>query len=406
MIQTEPFRHIPWVLALFWGALLAAAGYGATFMLTRHFIAFGGSEIDTGTVLAIAVAGTFLSLPITGAFATSFRPARCAAVGVGFVALAFALIALSDSADALGFAGGFALGCGWGAFYLAAPMALSRLVDDTVRAYWFLRFGAFQMAGIGLSPVFGEVMVTRLGMTTQSYFLVISASCCLACLLLLAFHWRTRNIGSSGTQADASWLRAIRAVLRSPSRTPIFMVALGAAAFGGAMTFQSSIVRGTALSPSLYFSVYTVTVVVARWLLAGSVNRLPPRISIPALISAMVIGLCLLFGAGEGLIASAAYYGSAALFGLGYGLAYPLIQARAVNDVGDRALQNAALTWFVIFYFAGLFGFPFLGGWIVVSFGVKALISGIIFAGSLELALAFRIGRRSAPQMLKRAGPQ
>ncbi|WP_406736634.1 hypothetical protein [Thioclava sp. GXIMD4215] len=142
MMQTESFRHIPWVFALFWGALLAAAGYGATFILTRHFIAFGGSEIDTGTVLAVAVAGTFLSLPITGTFATSFGPARCAAVGVGLVALAFALIALSESADVLGSAGGFALGCGWGAFYLAAPMALSRLVDDAVRAYWFRRRSA------------------------------------------------------------------------------------------------------------------------------------------------------------------------------------------------------------------------------------------------------------------------
>jgi MFS family permease len=406
MMQTEPSRHIPWVFALFWGALLAAAGYGATFVLTRHFIALGGSEIDTGYVLAVAVVGTFVSLPMTGSFAISFGAARCAAIGVGLVALAFALLAQSETLDALGLFGGFALGCGWGTFYLAAPMALSRLAEDTDRAYWFLRFGAFQMAGIGLSPVLGEFMVTRLGMSTRGYFLVVAASCCLACLLLFAFDRRTRRMGPTGRRADLSWLRDIGAVFRSPSITPIVMVALGAAAFGGVMTFQSSIVRGAALSPSTYFAVYTVTVVIARWLLAAPVNRLPSRISIPALIATMVVGLCLLFGAGSDVIGSAAHFGSAALFGIGYGLAYPLIQACAVNDVGDPALQNAALTWFVIFYFAGLFGFPFLGGWIVVSFGVEALIVGIIFAGAVELALAFRIGRRFAPQMVKRAGPQ
>jgi len=178
------------------------------------------------------------------------------------------------------------------------------------------------------------------------------------------------------------------------------MVALGATAFGGVMTFQSSIVRGAALSPSTYFTAYTVTVVLARWLLAGAVNRLPTHVSIPALLTTMVIGLCLLCGTRAGTIAAAAHVGSAALFGLGYGLAYPLIQARAVNDIGDPALQNAALTWFVIFYFAGLFGFPFLGGWIVVQLGVNTLITSTILAGAIELALGIR---RRAKQATKPA---
>lgn len=398
MMPNSSVPQIPSVFALFWGALLAAAGYGATFLLTRHFGALGGSEIDTGAVLATAAIGTFVSLPVTASFSGRFGAARCAATGSGLVAVAFVVLAGSERANIMGLFGGFALGCGWGAFYLAAPMALSRLVQDAQRAYWFLRFGAFQMAGIGLSPVLGELVVTRVGMSARIYFLIVAASCGLASLLLLRFARQTRHLCRREQGTDLSWLRAIGAVLSGPSRAPVLMVALGAAAFGGAMTFQSSIVKGADLSPSTYFSVYTVTVVVARGLFASTINRLPPHVSIPALLTAMVIGLCLLFGTGAGVFAPAMHVTSAALFGLGYGLAYPLIQARAVNDVRDPALQTAALCWFVIFYFAGLFGFPFLGGWIVVRFGVDALIVTTVAAGGLELALSLGAARRAVTE--------
>lgn len=391
MTPLDPSRPFPRVFALFWGAFLAAAGYGATFLLTRHFIAFGGTEVDTGAVLAAAVIGTFFGVPLTGTYAGRIGAARCAALGIGLNAVAFTLIALSDRASTVALVGGFALGCGWGTFYLAAPMSLSRLVNDEVRGYWFLRFGAFQMAGIGVSPVLGEVMVTQLSIGTTAFFFMVSAGCCLAALLLFAFDMRTRDIASVISGPNASWLSAVFGVLRSPARTPILMVGLGAAAFGGILTFQSSIVEGTSLTPGTYFAVYTCVVVGARWLLAGSISRISPAISIPMLLAVMILGICLLFATAFEPVAFAAHASSAALFGVGYGLVYPLIQARAANDVGDPGLQDAALTWFVIFYFGGLFGFPFLGGWIIVWLGAGALITATVFIGLLEFALGLGI---------------
>ena len=329
---------------------------------------------------------------IPGQCAGRIGAARCAALGIGLNAVAFTLIALSDRANATALVGGFALGCGWGTFYLAAPMSLSRLVNDEERGYWFLRFGAFQMAGIGVSPVLGELMVTQLSLGTTAFFFMVSAGCCLAAIFLFAFDMRTRDIAREVTKSNASWLNAVFKVLRSPGRTPILMVGLGAAAFGGILTYQSSIVEGTDLAPGTYFAVYTCVVALARWQLAGPISRISPGISIPMLLAAMVLGLCLLFATAFEPIAFAAHAGSAALFGVGYGLVYPLIQARAVNDVGDPSLQDAALTWFVLFYFGGLFGFPFLGGWIIVWLGVGGLIAATILIGLLELVLGLSIG--------------
>ena len=58
---------------------------------------------------------------------------------------------------------------------------------------------------------------------------------------------------------------------------------------------------------------------------------------------------------------------SAILLGLGYGLVYTFIQTPGRQR---RAAPNIAMrrcTWFVIAYFIGIFGFPVLGGWLIVT---------------------------------------
>ncbi|MCE1857499.1 MFS transporter, partial [Enterobacter hormaechei] len=78
---------------------------------------------------------------------------------------------------------------------------------------------------------------------------------------------------------------------------------------------------------------------------------------------------------------------AAMLTGIGYGLVYPVIQTWAVND---SALENrhAALTWFVVAYFVGIFGFPAIGGWILVGAGKTLFILTLAAIASLELGVA------------------
>jgi len=51
---------------LFTGTMLAAAGYGATFLFSAYYRAHGGSDVDTGLTLAAAMAGTFTGVPLVG----------------------------------------------------------------------------------------------------------------------------------------------------------------------------------------------------------------------------------------------------------------------------------------------------------------------------------------------------
>lgn len=49
-------------------------------------------------------------------------------------------------------------------------------------------------------------------------------------------------------------------------------------------------------------------------------------------------------------------------------MVYAVLQTRAVNDAPTEH-REAALTWFVLAYLVGVFGFSLLGTWLIVRFG-------------------------------------
>jgi predicted MFS family arabinose efflux permease len=84
---------------------------------------------------------------------------------------------------------------------------------------------------------------------------------------------------------------------------------------------------------------------------------------------------------------------SAVLLGTGFGLVYPVIETQVVSD-SDATHRHAALTWFVTSYFLGVFGFPALGGWVLVHMGTGVLMTLIALCGVTALMLAIVRDRR------------
>lgn len=167
------------------------------------------------------------------------------------------------------------------------------------------------------------------------------------------------------------------------------MVGLGGGVFSGMMSFQSSLVEGTRANASAFFAVHAATVVVSRLLLARRLSTMPRIPLVIALMSCLIIGILALLGMPVHPVFQIV---AAMLTGIGYGLVYPVIQTWAVND---SALENrhAALTWFVVAYFVGIFGFPVIGGWILVSSGKILFILVLAAIASLELVVALLGGR-------------
>jgi MFS family permease len=191
-----------------------------------------------------------------------------------------------------------------------------------------------------------------------------------------------------------AWVRPIGAIARGPAIRPILMVGFGACVFSGLLTFQSSLVEGTSAKASTYFAVYALTVVTARLFFARVLASLPQKQLAAWLLVAMTLGVVAMFGVG---MHPAFQILAAFLTGIGYGLVYTVIQTWAVNDT-EPQYRHAALTWFVLSYFVGVFGFPMLGGWMLVHFGRSAFLAAVLAAALIELTLLFAGQQRTSDQ--------
>ncbi|MDE9495329.1 MFS transporter [Xenorhabdus bovienii] len=375
-------RTMPALFLLF-GTLFTAGGYGATFLISEYFRSQGGSDIDTGTTLSVALIGTLIGVPLVGWFSGQLEASRLAA---------FAALSMSCGYFLFGGFGGelsyiqnisaLLIGLGWGMFYISGPMALSERVTDADRGQWFTRFSAFQMAGICGSPILLTVAVEQGGFSIQTTFLLVGVVGILASLLLAIFG--VREPLEQRKSLLRPWVKKITKISAASTIRPIIMVGLGGCVFSGMMSFQGSLVEGTSANASTFFAAHAATVVVSRLFLArylSTVSRIPLVIT---LMSCLIIGLLSLLGIP---IHPVFQIVAAMLTGIGYGLVYPVIQTWAVNDspLEDR---HAALTWFVVSYFAGIFGFPLIGGWILVDAGKNLFILVLAAIAFIELVVA------------------
>ncbi|KAB0655291.1 MFS transporter [Burkholderia diffusa] len=372
------------------GTLLTAGGYGATFLLSMRFRAIGGSDLDTGAALAAATVGTFAGLAVVGWFSRQIGAARIAAlsslcIGAGIVG--FALVGRAPAAD---LPSGFLVGFGWGAFHLAAPMSLAERTSGATRNVWFFRSATFQMTGIGMSPAFSAYAMRLLHWSIDDTLYAVGALCAIASLMFEAFGRLCPHPPAAAS--GGRWVRELRAISRTRAAAPIAMIALGTCVFSGLMTFQMSLMQGTQARAGTFFSLYTMTVLSARWLLGKWVRMARPETATKGLLMMMMLGALAMFGAAEHASLQSVV---AVLLGAGYGLMYPVIQAQALHDCADTQ-RHGVLTWFVASYFIGTFGFPSVGGWVMVHAGKGALLMLIASCGLVALSLAF-LHDRPAP---------
>jgi len=370
------------------GTLFTASGYGATFLISAWFRTQGGSDIDAGNTLSMALVGTLLGVPLVGWCAGKIDAARLAAVAALILATGYVLLAsLHGDLLILPQVAVLLTGLGWGMFYLAAPMALSQRLTDAQRGAGFIRFSAFQMTGICGSPVLLSALVPVLGLSIQHTFFVVSAAGVLAALLLGGFALREPQ--TEPLRALCPWVKKLPVLAATPALRPVIMAGLGGAVFSGMMSFQDSLTTGTSVHASTFFIVHAATAVVARLLLAQQLLLWPRRPLMAGLLGCLIAGLLCMLGLGLHPVFQTA---SAMLTGAGYGLLYPVIQTWAVNESAPEN-RHAALTWFVVAYFVGIFGFPAFGGWLLVSTGKTGFIAVLAALATLEFAVAlFRQG--------------
>ncbi|GAA6193705.1 MFS transporter [Phaeobacter sp. NW0010-22] len=366
-------------------SFLQAGAYGLTFMLPRLFEGFGANEKIVGVMLFLTTISTLITVYYAGHLSDRFGRVRTLGVACLAIATALAAYGLADGIGGLLIFASVALGAGWGLTYALSPIVLTRLVTSDERVRYFAILSVALMAGFGLSPVMASMMESA-ELTVNDAFFLTAVLCGVAGMIFFVIISAVRmHSAANGPELRSSLsLPAVAAIIGSRARLPVIMVCLGASVFAGMNNFQTVFADQRGLNYADYFLAYTLTVVLFRVALARFKGGANPYLTIAALQYVMFGSVVLFLGIGGNL---PMYLVVAFLFGIGYGVSYPILAAMAANDA-DPALLPQTLQFFALSYFIGIFGFPLVAGWMIVEMGSSALLMLVAALAGIEATMA------------------
>lgn len=376
------------VFSLYFSAIFLQSGaYGLTFMLPRLFDSFGANEKVVGSMLLLTTISTLVTVYLSGHLSDMFGRLRTLSVACVAISASLFLFGLLDAVGAGLVIASLLLGFGWGLTYSLGPIVLTRLVDADERVRFFTLLSVFVMAGFGLSPVLASVLESS-GYSVRDAFHVTATLCIVsaALFMLLDKPIKAHAISPRAEAPSRITIAALSGVLTSPALLPVSMVCLGASVFAGLNNFQTVFADARGLDYASFFLTYTITVVVFRLILARFRGGKNPYLTISLLQYIMGLSIVIFIFSGASL---PLYLAVAVLFGIGYGVSYPILVAMAANDARED-LSAQTLQVFALSYFVGIFGFPLIAGWMIVEVGTLPLLVLIAGLAVLEASMALR----------------
>ncbi|WP_423909684.1 MFS transporter [Candidatus Spongiihabitans sp.] len=377
-----------WFFCWFFIATFFQAGtYGLTFLLPILFSNIGGNEKDVGTVLLCTAIMTILTVLYSGHMTDRRGRIKTIAYSGIIIASSLYLFSILSSITLFAYLAGALLGIGWGLFYTLTPVVLTTMTDPEERVRYFTLLSVFIMAGFGLSPIIGKYL-DQLGYGINAVFQLTAALCIFSTIIFYALSFATKeseteNQGSS-KQAKLTYA-SLRQLLKSKAIVPIVMVGLGASVFAGVTNFQTEYAIQKGQDYSIYFITYTITVIVCRVIFAEFIGGDKPYFVIFVLLAIMSISILVFIYLDN---SQWLYIAGALLFGIGYGVSYPIVKAMAANEAREDIMPQT-MQFFGISYFLGVFGFPLIAGILISEFSMLHLMILITVLSLLECVLAF-----------------
>ena len=380
-------------------SFLLSLSYGSTFLLSLLIHTRGGNEHDAGSVISTAMLSTFVAVLLSGHLADALGAARAiAGMGVLLVVACLGFALMPGFGEGL-MLFGLSLGLGWGVFYTLGPIIVTMLVEPRQRAKYFALLSGSMMSGIGSGPLLGRA-ANALGLPLTSAFYIAA----LASLVGVGMFWLLGSALKRHATAPVSKISwgACRRVLSSRAVCAIVMVGLGGCVFGGLSSFQTSYAAAHGLDYSLFFAGFVSAAISSRLLIAGYVVQRDAYVA-ACVLSGVMLGSILLFA--FGVSGNASYLLAAVTLGVGYGLTYSVINGLVANEA-PTGTTSQALLLFSLAYFVGVFGFPWLAGWIIVDFGLPALMLSVLAValGNWLISVARLIWRRATSHKILQVG--
>lgn len=249
------------------------------------------------------------------------------------------------------------------------------IIEPARRVKYFALLSGSMMTGIGTGPLLGRAS-EALGYPVETAFIAATVASLLGGLAFVLLGPKIKEQSAIVGPVSVCKItpRAAVTVLRSKALFAIVMVGLGGAIFGGLSSFQTSYATLNQLDYSLFFLGFMSAAISCRLFIAGFIVKRDPYWMACALTAMIVLSVLMFMFS---VTSSATYVLAAVTLGVGYGLTYSVINGLAANEA-PAGHTSQSLVLFSLAYFIGVFGFPWLAGHIIVSYGIPTLLSIIL----------------------------
>ncbi|HLB32750.1 MAG: hypothetical protein A3F67_00505 [Verrucomicrobia bacterium RIFCSPHIGHO2_12_FULL_41_10] len=351
--------------------LLGAFSYGVFFLLPLYINALGGNEALSGKLLLVSGIGTIACIFITKKIMNLYN------IGIQFLGTIGALLcavgalcmSLNMHLNNMLFLYMALVGAGWGISFNIA-YCLASVLGNHNKTRFFSYMSAFSVLGMGIAPP----CIKSLGLKGDFHtsFLIASISALLAAISFAFI--KTETLKCVDSETNEKHQGALWEILKTKARFSLVMLLLGTCAFTVMMNFQSTYAKKLGLDYSVFYLLFTTSVVGSRLVITDYIAKYNHLKSIVFIELTMLIGVMLFAFVIDFKIL---YPIAAVLFGIGYGLSFPIIQTILVNFT-KKQFHKDALSYFSLSYFIANYGFPYFAGKIIVNAGYQTMVLVLI----------------------------
>jgi MFS family permease len=332
-----------------------------------HILALGGGTPAAGLFLGFLTYASAFSAPLTGTLGDRFGPRRVlitASIAITVFSLAYALI--PSYQVMLGLV--LIHGVFWSGLLTGSAAYMTNILPESRRAEGIAYWGLSTIAAIAVAPSIGFWMF-HFGWRV----LCLEAAALNIVMAIIAWRLPPQAIAAASGEHHKRQLVEWRVLILSFT---LFLYSFG---YGGITSFTALYADANGVAPKgIYLTTLAVVILVTRPLAGRLGDRFGyRRVLLPCLVLITAGLSCLVFGGSRFWLVM-----SAAIFGAGFGTAYPVFAGYVMRHVGP-ARRGAAFGAILACFDTGIGTGSTSMGWIIgrygfaTAFGAAAALSAL-----------------------------
>ncbi|KGP64242.1 hypothetical protein EP47_04095 [Legionella norrlandica] len=347
------------------GGLLVSILYGSAYLLTAYMRILSGGELNMGNFMLLMGIGTLTSVGyLNRKLLRYFSALGNTIIGTACYSVGLVLLGMVHNVSYT-YTIAILMGLGWGLIYTASIMALNTNISVARRKHHYSYYAATNALGAGMAPVIFHFLESYGIGLLQFYF---SAGLYAGFIAVFCFIIAENFARREQAQHHQYILPTQKTRLGVIERNAVFMAFLSACIFSTLTFFQISFAEIYHLNYAIFFALITLALILSRLALAHLISVYNNTLFY---LSLMMLGSIIMFLFIDTHFSI--YIISAILFGISYGLVFPLIQTLAVA-YSHESLHPSIITKFVFAYFIGIFCFPIAGASILVYLDPRMIL--------------------------------